>query len=142
MKIKVKKEMKLDELIKWARSNPGISNGKNFYETDESVKAVYFQKDTNKFFTIGGFTSIDATFEVEVEEEITEETVIPSVVVVRTQYFPNGNESINVTKTNNKSIKELVGSNPDNSRFKYHEFYLMNDKGLGELIWKDGRLVV
>lgn len=75
--------------------------------------------------------SIDATSEVEVEEEITEETVIPSVVVIRTQYFPNGSESINVTKTNNKSIKELVGSNPDNSRFKYHEFYLMNGKGLG-----------
>ncbi|HHW6831723.1 TPA: hypothetical protein ACU2WG_000500 [Staphylococcus aureus] len=88
-----------------------------------------------------GFTSIDTFFVVEVEEEITEETVIPSVVVVRTQYFPNGSESINVTKTNNKSIKELVGSNPDNSRFKYHEFYLMNGKGLGELIWKDGRLV-
>lgn len=109
----------------------GVIKGQKFYETDESVRAVYFQKNTNKFFTIGGFTSIDATSEVEVEEEITEETVIPSVVVIRTQYFPNGSESINVTKTNNKSIKELVGSNPDNSRFKYHEFYLMNGKGLG-----------
>lgn len=95
------------------------------------LERYIFKKNTNKFFTIGGFTSIDATSEVEVEEEITEETVIPSVVVIRTQYFPNGSESINVTKTNNKSIKELVGSNPDNSRFKYHEFYLMNGKGLG-----------
>lgn len=141
MKIKVEKEMRLDELIKWARENPELSKGKKFYETDESVRAVYFQKDTNKFFTIGGFTSIDATFEVEVEEEITEETVIPSVVVIRTQYFPNGSQSINVTKINNKSIKELVGSKPINSSFKYHEIYLMNGKGLGDLIWKDGELV-
>lgn len=101
----------------------------------------YIFKKIQINFYYRGFTSIDATFEVEVEEEITEETVIPSVVVIRTQYFPNGSESINVTKTNNKSIKELVGSNPDNSRFKYHEFYLMNGKGLGELIWKDGELV-
>lgn len=140
MKIKVKKEMRLDELIKWARSNPELSKGKRYHTTACINEAVYFQKNANKFITLG-FTSIDTFFVVEVEEEITEETVIPSVVVVRTQYFPNGSESINVTKTNNKSIKELVGSNPDNSRFKYHEFYLMNGKGLGELIWKDGRLV-
>lgn len=130
MKIKVKKEMRLDELIKWARENPELSKGKNFMKQMKVLERYIF-KNTNKFFTIGGFTSIDATSEVEVEEEITEETVIPSVVVIRTQYFPNGSESINVTKTNNKSIKELVGSNPDNSRFKYHEFYLMNGKGLG-----------
>ncbi|HFF7905201.1 TPA: hypothetical protein ACGEX3_000213 [Staphylococcus aureus] len=140
MKIKIKKEMTLDELIKWARENPKLSQGKRYHTTACINEAVYFQKNANKFITLG-FTSIDTFFVVEVEEEITEETVIPSVVVVRTQYFPNGSESINVTKTNNKSIKELVGSNPDNSRFKYHEFYLMNGKGLGELIWKDGRLV-
>ncbi|HDP2749225.1 TPA: hypothetical protein P6J53_001764 [Staphylococcus aureus] len=140
MKIKIKKEMTLDELIKWARENPELSQGKRYHATACINEAVYFQKNANKFITLG-FTSIDTFFVVEVEEEITEETVIPSVVVVRTQYFPNGSESINVTKTNNKSIKELVGSNPDNSRFKYHEFYLMNGKGLGELIWKDGRLV-
>ncbi|HDI1234704.1 TPA: hypothetical protein PKQ14_002423 [Staphylococcus aureus] len=140
MKIKIKKEMTLDELIKWARENPELSQGKRYYTTACINEDVYFKKDANKFITLG-FTSIDTFFVVEVEEEITEETVIPSVVVVRTQYFPNGSESINVTKTNNKSIKELVGSNPDNSRFKYHEFYLMNGKGLGELIWKDGRLV-
>lgn len=30
MKIKVKKEMKLDELIKWAWDNPELVRGKNF----------------------------------------------------------------------------------------------------------------
>lgn len=118
----------------------GVIKGQKFYETDESVRAVYFQKNTNKFFTIGVLRRLTQLSKSKLKE-ITEETVIPSVVVIRTQYFPNGSESINVTKTNNKSIKELVGSNPDNSRFKYHEFYLMNGKGLGELIWKDGELV-
>ncbi len=142
MKIKVKKEMRLDELIKWAWENPELVAGKRFhaeYKYDENY--VFFPLYDGRKCLISDFISADDTFEVEVEEEITEETIIPSVVVVRTQYFPNGSESINVTKTNNKSIKELVESNPDNSRFKYHEFYLMNGKGLGELIWKDGRLV-
>lgn len=31
MKIKVKKEMRLDELIKWARENPDLSQGKNIF---------------------------------------------------------------------------------------------------------------
>ncbi|HDG5860056.1 TPA: hypothetical protein PF291_001512 [Staphylococcus aureus] len=142
MKIKVKKEMRLDELIKWAWDNPELVRGKNFYPQCKSNETyVYFHLYDGRKCLINDFISADDTFIVEVEEEITEETVIPSVVVVRTQYFPNGSESINVTKTNNKSIKELVGSNPDNSRFKYHEFYLMNGKGLGELIWKDGELV-
>ncbi|WP_065316851.1 hypothetical protein [Staphylococcus aureus] len=142
MKIKVKKEMNLPELIQWAWKNPELTTGKRFCtENKDNEKFIYFSwEDGRKCFT-SYFITPEDTFVVEVEEEITEETIIPSVVVVRTQYFPNGSESINVTKTNNKSIKELVGSNPDNSRFKYHEFYLINGKGLGELIWKDGRLV-
>lgn len=141
MKIKVKKEMRLDELIKWARENPELSRGKKFFETCSGDEVIYFSPTAEMYLRFG-YVSIDATFVVEVEEEITEETVIPSVVVVRTQYFPNGSKSINVTKINNKSIKELVGSNPINSSFKYHEIYLMNGKGLGNLIWKDGELVV
>ncbi|HDA2710527.1 TPA: hypothetical protein ACU231_002714 [Staphylococcus aureus] len=142
MKIKVKKEMNLPELIQWAWKNPELTTGKRFYtENKDNENFIYFSwEDGRKCFT-SYFMSADDTFEVEVEEEITEETVIPSVVVVRTQYFPNGSQSINVTKINNKSIKELVGSNPINSSFKYHEIYLMNGKGLGDLIWKDVELV-
>ncbi|CRI11845.1 hypothetical protein [Staphylococcus aureus] len=143
MKIKVKKEMRLDELIKWAWENPELAKGKTLYTQDQSdEKYVYFSLYDGRKCVTRDFISDDDTFEVEVEEEITEETVIPSVVVVRTQYFPNGSQSINVTKINNKSIKELVGSNPINSSFKYHEIYLMNGKGLGDLIWKDVELVV
>lgn len=134
MKIKVKKEMKLDELIKWARSNPGISNGKNFYETDESVKAVYFQKDANKFFTIGGFTSIDATFEVEVEEEITEETKFDRLFEV----FEVSEGEYNPTSNRNTSINESLN---DDRCFPIKAFYILNDDLTMTLIWKDGRLV-
>ncbi|SCS89155.1 PVL orf 52-like protein [Staphylococcus aureus] len=133
MKIKVKKEMKLDELIKWARSNPGISNGKNFYETDESVKAVYFQKDANKFFTIGGFTSIDATFEVEVEEEITEETKFDRLFEV----FEVSEGEYNPTSNRNTSINESLNDNI----FPIKAFYILNDDMTMTLIWKDGALV-
>ncbi|HDP6023438.1 TPA: hypothetical protein ACSTQI_002760 [Staphylococcus aureus] len=133
MKIKVKKEMRLDELIKWARENPGLSKGKKFYETDESVRAVYFQKDTNKFFTIGGFTSIDATFEVEVEEEITEETKFDNLF----KLFEPIEGGYGSVLYSNASIKECLYGRSVPTK----AFYILNDDLNMTLIWKDWELV-
>ncbi|HCY8024596.1 TPA: hypothetical protein O2E07_000178 [Staphylococcus aureus] len=134
MKIKVKKEMRLDELIKWARENPELSQGKSFYETDESVKAVYFQKDTNKFFTIGGFTSIDATFEVEYEEEVTGETKFDSLFEVY-----EIEEGVYGTVSNTGSS---VNERLNNPLCPTKAFYILNDDMTMTIIWKDGELVV
>lgn len=134
VKIKVKKEMRLDELIKWARENPELSKGKKFYETDESVRAVYFQKDTNKFFTIGGFTSIDAPFEVEVEEEITEETKFDRLFEV----FEVSEGEYSPTSNRNTSINESLN---DDRCFPIKAFYILNDDLTMTLIWKDGELI-
>ncbi|MBE2137522.1 hypothetical protein ILQ02_12355 [Staphylococcus argenteus] len=127
MKIKVKKIMTLDELIKWARENPELSQGKKYCTTGENVKAVYFQKDTNYFFTIGGFTSIDATFMVEYEAEFTEYTEIDKLVEME--------RDGDLTIWENRSIKSLVA---DFSK----AFYILNDDLTMTLIWKDGELVV
>ncbi|HCX2330763.1 TPA: hypothetical protein OZF68_002806, partial [Staphylococcus aureus] len=74
MKIKVKKEMRLDELIKWARSNPELSKGKNFFTTGNGDDIVRFQKDTNEC-TTSVCVPLDASFEVEFEEVVTKDTV-------------------------------------------------------------------
>ncbi len=42
MRIKVKKEMLLDEFIKWARENPELSQGKIFFSTGFSDGFVRF----------------------------------------------------------------------------------------------------
>lgn len=44
MKIKVKKEMRLDELIKWARSNPELSKGKNFLQQVTAMASFVFKR--------------------------------------------------------------------------------------------------
>ncbi|MFI0636168.1 hypothetical protein ACH36F_04670, partial [Staphylococcus aureus] len=75
MKIKVKKEMRLDELIKWAWDNPELATGRNFYPQVESdINYVCFSLYDGRNCVIKGLVSADDTFEVEVEEEITEET--------------------------------------------------------------------
>ncbi len=74
MKIKVKKEMLLDELIKWARENPELSQGKIFFSTGFSDGFVRFHPNTNKCST-SSFIPIDIPFIVDIEKEVTKDTV-------------------------------------------------------------------
>lgn len=50
--------MRLDELIKWARENPDLSQGKIFFSTGFSDGFVRFHPNTNKC-TTSGFAPID-----------------------------------------------------------------------------------
>ncbi|UXV55003.1 hypothetical protein MUA68_10385 [Staphylococcus aureus] len=132
MKIKIKKEMKLDELIKWAQSNPGLSKGKNFFTTGNGDGIVRFQKDTNEC-TTSVCVTLDAPFVVEVEEEITEETKFDKLLEVYKDDFWGYDSTINT----DISIKERMAS----KRFPIESFYILNDDLTMTLIWKDGELV-
>lgn len=127
MKIKVKKEMRLDELIKWAWENPELATGRNFYPQVESdINHVCFSLYDGRNCVIKGLVSADDTFEVEVEEEFTEYTEIDKLVEME--------RDGDLTIWENRSIKNLV---PDFSK----AFYILNDDLTMTLIWKDGELV-
>ncbi|HBC4337024.1 TPA: hypothetical protein KEO58_002542, partial [Staphylococcus aureus] len=129
MKIKVKKEMKLDELIKWARENPGLSKGKNFFTTGNGDDIVRFQKDTNEC-TTSVCVPLGASFVVEVEEEITEETKFDSLLKV---FEPIEGEYSSILYTNT-SIKECLYGRC----VPAEAFHILNDDLTMTLIWKDG----
>ncbi|HCW9469891.1 TPA: hypothetical protein ACF5IX_002498 [Staphylococcus aureus] len=132
MKIKVKKEMKLDELIKWARENPELSQGKVFVTKSFADGIVRFDSYTNKC-TTSGFAPIDIPFIVEVEKEITEETKFDRLFEV---YEFRERAYMSALHTNT-SIKERL----ENTSFPTKAFYILNDDMTMTLIWKDGRLV-
>ncbi|MHA5001803.1 hypothetical protein ACX1D5_13065 (plasmid) [Staphylococcus aureus] len=134
MKIKVKKEIRLDELIKWARENPKLSRGKNFYTKDFSDGYVRFHLDTNKCL-ITGFVSLNEPFIVEVEKEITEDTKFDRLFEV----FEVSEGEYNPTSNRNTSINESLN---DDRCFPIKAFYILNDDMTMTLIWKDGELVV
>ncbi|CAC5905816.1 TPA: hypothetical protein PQ005_000338 [Staphylococcus aureus] len=133
MKIKVKKEMTLDGLIKWARENPELSKGKSFFTTGGSDGIVRFQKDTNEC-TTSVCVPLDAPFEVKVEEEITEDTKFDRLFEV---YEFRERAYMSALHTNT-SIKERL----ENTSFPTKAFYILNDDLTMTLIWKDGELVV
>ncbi|HCV0428140.1 TPA: hypothetical protein PC052_002731, partial [Staphylococcus aureus] len=132
MKIKVKKEMRLDELIKWARENPDLSQGKIFFSTGFSDGFVRFHPNTNKCST-SSFIPIDIPFIVDIEKEVTEETKFDRLLEV---YEIQEGVYMSALHTNT-SIKERL----ENTSFPTKAFHILNDDMTMTLIWKDGELV-
>lgn len=126
VKIKQKKEMTLPELIQWGWKNHITE--KAFYSNLDGG-SVYFNKFQN--VSIEYETAINETFAVEVEEEITEDTIFPLLLKIyetsdnKSEVCVYRSMSINATETSNRTIS----------------YYLINNDGTLILIWKGGELV-
>lgn len=123
VKIKRKVEMTLPKLIEWGLEN-GIKS-KRFASNRLNTKYVGFDSLGGVCFN-GLYSYLQQdTFTVEVEEEITGETILPEVV----EFYVDGDG----TQYSQRSINELKDS-------LSKEFWL-KDGDTMTLIWKDGELV-
>ncbi|PCF80933.1 hypothetical protein B4W74_04530 [Staphylococcus intermedius] len=130
MKIKVKKEINLHQLIQWAQDN----NVKG-----ETFTSNYGRKV--KFYSDGSFNTLELIFRydlftVEVEEEITERTVIPLLLEV---YEYEG--ELVFLPQKRSTIKSLLEESDLEENITTKTLYLINDDGTLTLVWKDGELV-
>ncbi|HDU1427672.1 hypothetical protein ACJVV8_04780 [Staphylococcus pseudintermedius] len=130
MKIKVKKEMNLHQLIQWAREN----NVKGETFTSNYGRMVKFYSDVS-FNTMEPIYHWD-TFTVEAEEEITEETEIPVLV----ELFMSGLGEI-IHTYHRTSIGEAMGEVVKGADTLPKAFYILNDDYTMTLIWEDGEMV-
>ncbi|WP_242449608.1 hypothetical protein [Staphylococcus delphini] len=129
MKIKVNKEFKLLELFEYIKKNE-IAD-KVFFDNKGKGKVVVGD-DRYLYMTDLNLTD---TFTVEVEEEITEDTLISDLLEV---YDFDGD--LKSEHWSVKTIKEiLVESNDEDIISK--AFHIINDDGTLTLIWKDGEMV-
>ncbi|HDI6800802.1 TPA: hypothetical protein POG43_000084 [Staphylococcus aureus] len=133
MKIKVKKEMTLDELIKWARENSDLSQGKIFFSTGFSDGFVRFHPNTNKCST-SSFIPIDIPFIVDIEKEVTEETKFDRLLEVYEIQEGVYKSALHKGISLNERFE-------DDNIFPTKAFYILNDDMTMTLIWKDGELV-
>src|SRR5699024_1232089 len=123
--IKTKKEMNLPELIEWGFKNDIREKSFIAYECvgDQRHEVHFNALGIPKF---SAFIKKSNTFTVITEEEITEDTVIPEMLVI----FSDGVTDL----TNNKRLNDLSGTNLKSA-------YIMNDDLRLILIWRDGRMV-
>ena len=119
--IKRKVEKNLPQLIEWGWEN-GIEK-RSFKSNGGKVIANF--EDMGHFIT-DNFVSSDVTFTVEIEEPITEDTVISEMLTI----YDEGITHL----TNNKSLNDLIENNLKSA-------YIMNDDLRLILIWRDGKLV-
>ncbi|EGQ2926975.1 hypothetical protein EEJ50_08825 [Staphylococcus pseudintermedius] len=130
MKIKVKKEMNLLELIEYIKKNE-IAD-KVFFDKKGKGKVVVGD-DRHLYMTDLNLTD---TFTVETVEEITEDTVIPFIVELYTNNHGLKETSMHLDNT----ISNILSINKILMR-KNSIFYMINDDATMTLIWKDGELV-
>ena len=114
--IKIKKQMRLDDLIKYAFDNDVKDTSFN----SSKGAVIYFDKQGG--FTLGDIFSVKkaSTFTVEVEEPITEDTVFKCLLEIIDGEL--------VYIRNKKTIKESVKDDTD-------RFYALIDGKL-ELVWE------
>ncbi|MCG1098289.1 hypothetical protein K4S70_06515 [Staphylococcus epidermidis] len=132
VKIKRKLEMTLPELIEWGFKNK-VKNRE--FVTNQANFPVAFNSCGYAEFSDEYSYSPEDTFTVEIEEEITEDTVLPVILEISVNA---GFEKayINYQET----IKGILDENIY-SEIQTKYIYLQNDDGTMTLVWKDGKLV-
>ena len=130
MKIKTKKQLNLPQLIEWAWDNPNLSNGISFLSNGSESIRINFRFNPRGVLNLdvlnGNNISNDVQFTLEVEEEITEDTEIKTLVEV-TEF---GNIHVHIEAT----VKE----EKRNSSLEFHA--LLNGRLV--LIWTQDKGLV
>lgn len=126
MKIKQEKQLALPQLIEWGFDNDIREKSfiANKCVVDQGQEVHFNAAGIPKF---SAFVEKSNTFTVEVEEEITEDTIIPRLVA--------RHRDLGFTLYKNDYI---------NNEFpldSVQAFYILNDDLTMTLIWRDGKLV-
>jgi len=137
MKIKTKKQLNLPQLIEWGFNND-IAN--TSYKTNDTEEYELYFDDygTPRFSSI---VNKNDTFTVEVEEELTEDTVIPKLLTTfETINVKNKVRYQRVRIDENYTIKLMLNI-AEAHREPVETLHIVNDDGTHSLIWRDGKLV-
>ncbi|WP_248498658.1 hypothetical protein [Staphylococcus haemolyticus] len=135
VKVKRKVKMTLPELIEWGFKNKVFN--KEFTNNDRISKTVSFDPSGRVSFPSIYVYDAKDTYTVEVEEEITEDTKLDTVLeIYNDKHHPR---SVSSAIQKNTSINNIMEYNP--SYFNTETLYLVNEDMTLTLIWKDGELV-
>lgn len=128
VKIKQKKQLNLPQLIEWLLK----SGYRNYTANSNMGNTVTLSRGGAIQFSIGTFFP-EETFTVEVEEEITEDTVFETLIEI----YKNAENLMFSTVHRNVSINNVK----TNEYLITSGFYILNDDLTMTLIWRDGKLV-
>ncbi|UXV42963.1 hypothetical protein [Staphylococcus simulans] len=126
VKIKINREFNLAGLLEYIIKNE-ITDKYYFNSARNAVVEV----TKNGFISFLNTFKPDDTFTVEVEEEVTEDTEIPTLMIVYD--FP-GEKGIYCNTYYNLSIKYILDTK--NNEVNIKSFHMVNQDGTTTLLWK------
>lgn len=137
MKIKTKKQLNLPQLIEWGFEND--VTGAMF--SDDRVEAKRIRFEVGILVSIHGDMNKEDTFTVEVEEEITEDTVIPKLMTTFKKTCLKGGIGYQRVRIDDNYPINLMLNKAEAHGEPVETLHIVNDDGTHTLIWKNGKLV-
>ena len=136
VKIKQKKQLNLPQLIEWLLK----SGYRNYTANSNMGNTVTLSRGGAIQFSIGTFFP-EETFTIEVEEEITEDTMVPKLMTTfKKTYLEGGIGYQRVRIDENYPIKLMLNKAEAHGE-PIETLHIVNDDGTHTLIWRDGKLV-
>ena len=123
-----KLKMNLAELIEWGFEYE-VKNKQYFCNENNSKSLIFNSYGNVEFSAFYPYLPSD-TFTVEIEEELTESTVIPKVIAIYKQ-----NTNLYADRLFLKSINEILKLDDKVKGSDTMTIYIMNDDGTLTLVW-------
>ena len=134
--IKRKVEMNLPQLIEWLWKSK-----KSVYKVTSNMNGVVKLEPYGLITFSSGDFYPEETFTVEVEEEITEETVIPKLLTTFKKTYLKYDFGYQQVRIDEDYKVQLMLNKAEAHREEIETLHMVNDDGTHTLLWRDGKLV-
>lgn len=136
MKIKRKVQKNLPQLIEWLLK----SGHRDYIASSDMGNTVTLSRYGAIQFSHGTFFP-EETFTVEVEEEITEDTVIPRLLTTFKKIYLKDNFGYQRVRIDDNYPIKLMLNKAEAHGESVETLHIVNDDETHTLIWRDGKLV-
>lgn len=140
MKIVTKKQLNLSQLIEWVWENE-IKNIMCRRSNRRVFEYIWVNENSDIEFNEEMVFKKDDIFEFKIEEEITEDTVIPKLLTTFKKIYLKDDFGYQRVRIDEDFKIQLMLNRAEAHGEKIETLHMVNDDGTHTLLWRDGELI-
>ena len=140
MKIVTKKQLNLSQLIEWVWENE-IKNTMCRRSNRREFEYIWVNENSDIEFNEEMVFKKDDIFEFKIEEEITEDTVIPKLLTTFKKIYLKDDFGYQRVRIDEDFKIQLMLNKAEAHGEKIETLHMVNDDGTHTLLWRDGELI-
>ena len=140
MKIVTKKQLNLSQLIEWVWENE-IKNTMCRRSNRRVFEYIWVNENSDIEFNEEMVFKKDDIFEFKIEEEITEDTVIPKLLTTFKKTYLKDDFGYQRVRIDEDFKIQLMLNKAEAHGEKIETLHMVNDDGTHTLLWRDGELI-